>query len=86
MVGGESLAKREQITQNFDCFTFALQSSFILFHRASLTSLVNKPYTKGVTHSEEVEWWRTFMVECVTLFYTFGSFSDKMISLIYFNN
>ena len=86
MVGGESLAKRDQITPNFDCFTFALQSSFILFHKSFLTSLVNKPYTKGVKHSEEVEWWRTFMVECVTLFYTFGSFSDKMISLIYFNN
>ena len=24
--------------------------------------------TKVVTHSEEVEWWRTLMVECVTLF------------------
>ena len=37
----------------------------ILFHWASQT-LVNKPYPKGVTHSEEVEWWRILMVECVT--------------------
>ena len=26
-----------------------------------------KPYIKAVTHSEEVEWWRTLMVECVTV-------------------
>ena len=78
-IGGKSLAKRDLYGwwgksgqegsnhPNFDCFTFALQSSFILFHRDSSTSLVNKPYTKRVKHSEEVEWWRTFMVECVTI-------------------
>ena len=29
---------------------------------------VNKPYRKARTHSQEVEWWRTFMVECVWIF------------------
>ena len=28
-----------------------------------------KPYTKGVTHFCEVEWWGTLMVECVTFIY-----------------
>ena len=44
-----------------------------LFHRASLTILVNKPYPKVVTHSEEVEWWRILMVECGTICYSFYS-------------
>ena len=29
---------------------------------------VKKPYRKARTHSQEVEWWRTFMVECVQIF------------------
>merc|ERR1711954_277251 len=33
------------------------------------SSLLLKPYIKGVTHFQEVGWWRTWMVECVTLFY-----------------
>ena len=32
-----------------------------------------KPYIKGVTHFQEVGWWRTWMVECVTLFLTIQS-------------
>ena len=32
-----------------------------------LYSLLLKPYIKGVSHSQEVGWWRTLMVECVTL-------------------
>ena len=31
-------------------------------------SFLLKPYIKAVTHSCEVEWWRTLMVECVTVF------------------
>ena len=36
------------------------------------SSLLLKPYIKGVTHSQEVSWWRTLMVECVTLFRLFS--------------
>ena len=32
------------------------------------SSLLLKPYIKVVTHSQEVGWWRTWMVEYVTLF------------------
>ena len=32
------------------------------------SSLVLKPYVKGVTHSEKLGWWNILMVECVTLF------------------
>ena len=32
------------------------------------SSLLLKPYIKGVTHFQEVGWWKTWMVECVTLF------------------
>ena len=32
------------------------------------SSLLLKPYIKGVTHFQEVGWWRTWMVECVTVF------------------
>ena len=30
--------------------------------------LVKTSYIKAVTHFCEVEWWRTLMVECVTVF------------------
>ena len=33
------------------------------------SSLVLKPYVKGVTHSEELGWWSILMVDCVTLFW-----------------
>ena len=33
---------------------------------------LSKLQGKGVTHSQKVEWWRTFMVECVTLFSEFS--------------
>ena len=36
---------------------------------------ISKLQGKGVTHSQEVEWWRTFMVECVTLFSVFSYFN-----------
>ena len=42
-----------------------LATTPIQFHCASLTILLNKPYPKGVTHSEEVEWWRILMVELI---------------------
>ena len=32
------------------------------------SSLVLKPYVKGVTQSEELGWWSILMVDCVTLF------------------
>ena len=32
------------------------------------STVVKKPYRKARTHSQEVEWWRTFMVECVQIF------------------
>ena len=38
------------------------------------SSLLLKPYIKGVTHSQEVGWWRTLMVECVTLFWIFSAY------------
>ena len=32
------------------------------------SSLLLNPYIKGVTHFQKVGWWRTLMVESVTLF------------------
>ena len=32
------------------------------------SSLLLKPYIKELTHSQEVGWWRTLMVESLTLF------------------
>ena len=32
------------------------------------SSFLSKPYIEAVTHFWEVEWWRTLMVECVTVF------------------
>ena len=34
------------------------------------SSLLLKPYIKVLTHSEKVGWWKTLMVECVSLFFT----------------
>ena len=34
---------------------------------------LGKLHGKAQPHSEEVEWWRTFMVECVRIFDTFRS-------------
>ena len=36
------------------------------------SSLLLKPYIKEATHFQEVGWWRTWMVECVTLFWLFS--------------
>ena len=40
------------------------------------SSFLLKPYIKAVTHFGEVEWWRTLMVECVTVFLLFDPTSD----------
>ena len=34
-------------------------------------SLLLKPYIKVLTHSEKVGWWKSLMVECVSLFCLF---------------
>ena len=40
------------------------------------SSFLLKPYIKAVTHFGDVEWWRTMMVECVTVFLLFDPTSD----------
>ena len=46
------------------------------------SSLLIKPYVKGVTHSQEVGWWRTWMVECVTLFRLLIPLLDFVVHMI----
>ena len=45
---------------------------------------------KVVTHSEEVGWWRTLMVECVTLFWLFSVYGTtdwpSFMNLLYISN
>ena len=40
-----------------------------------------KPYIKAVTHFCEVEWWRTLMVECVTVSWLFDPTSDFVLQI-----
>ena len=40
----------------------------------SFGQALDKLQGKVVTHSEEVGWWRTLMVECVTLFWLFSAY------------
>ena len=40
----------------------------------SFEQALGKLQGKVVTHSEEVGWWRTLMVECVTLFWLFSAY------------
>ena len=48
----------------------------------SLTNLhVNKPYTKGITQSQEIVWRRNFMEDCVSLFWPFWLLGDWGIHL-----
>ena len=40
------------------------------------SSFLLKPYIKAVTQFSEVEWWRTLMVECETIFWLFDPTSN----------
>ena len=59
------------LTKVVDCTSVGL-TSLPIANYCSLSSCLfgqtlNKLQGKVVTHSEEVGWWRTLMVECVTL-------------------
>ena len=41
----------------------------VLSHIVKFGMSLSKLQGKGVTHYQEVEWWRTFRVECETLCY-----------------
>ena len=45
------------------------------------SSVLLKPSIKVGTHSCEVEWWRTLMVECVTVFWLFDPTSDFVLQI-----
>ena len=46
---------------------------------AACLCVLDKLQGKAVTHFCEVEWWRTLMVECVTVFLLFNPTSDFTI-------
>ena len=45
------------------------------------SSFLSKPYIKAVTHFCEVEWWRTLMVECLTIFLLFDPTSNFVLQM-----
>ena len=46
-------------------------ANYCSLHSLSFGQALGKLQGKVVTHSEEVGWWRTLMVECVTLFFDY---------------
>ena len=56
------LAYFDDIKKTFDCINHPIPQGF---------SLILKPYIKVLTHSEKVGWWKSLMVECVSLFCLF---------------
>ena len=50
------------------------------YHRVDLGRL-DKLQGKAFTHFCEVEWWRTLMVECETVFFLFDPTSDSVLQM-----
>ena len=56
-----------------------LAANFCSLPSMSFGQAPGKLQGKVVTHSEEVGWWRTLMVECVTLFWLFSAYMGPQI-------